>query len=56
MRNIKYNGMRYRVAPMVDQKATHPGYVPATTWEGLEHIGGKTYAKKMQDHGEVYRG
>ena len=56
MTERKYGGVKYRLAPMVDQKATHPGYVPATTWEGLEHIGGTTYVKKVQDRGEVYQG
>ncbi len=50
---LQSNGVRYRIAPVVDQERTYPGYTPATTWDGLEHIGGKAYVKRVQDHGEV---
>lgn len=56
LRVKKKNGVKYQVAPIIDPKAPPRDYVPATTWEGLEHIGGKEYVKKVQDRGEVYQG
>ena len=56
LRVKKRNGVKYQVAPIIDPKAPPRDYVPATTWEGLEHIGGKEYVKKVQDRGEVYQG
>jgi hypothetical protein len=56
LRVKKKKGVKYQVAPIIDPKAPPRDYVPATTWEGLEHIGGKEYVKKVQDRGEVYQG
>lgn len=51
-----HNGVEYQIAPIVDPKAKYPGYIPATTWQDLEHIGGTEYVRKVQDRGEVYQG
>ena len=52
----KRNGVKYQIAPVIDPNATNVDYTPATTWDGLEHIGGDKHAKRAQDKGEVYKG
>jgi hypothetical protein len=51
----KYNGVVYEFAARVDP-AQNKAYVPSHTWDGLEKIGGKAWAKKHNDKGEQYTG
>lgn len=56
MKLKRRKGVKYQIAPVIDPKAAYPGYLPATTWEELDHIGGKEYVQEAQDRGEVYQG
>ena len=55
-RKTKKIGARtYDVAPVVDP-SVNKDYVPSTTWDNLEHIGSRQYAKAKADRGEKYIG
>lgn len=48
-------GNVYEVAATVDDRADLD-YVPATTWLGLERIGGEEWVRQQQDEGDEYIG
>lgn len=52
---VKINRVTYRPAERYDP-ATNPDYLPSSTWDGLERVGGVQWAKKRMDRGEQYTG
>lgn len=52
---VKINRVTYRPAERYDP-ATHPDYLPSSTWDGLERVGSEQWAKKRLDRGEQYTG
>lgn len=49
------NTQMYNVAPVVDP-TVNKEYIPATTWDGLQSMGGRQWVKAKKDGGEVYKG
>lgn len=52
---VKINGVTYERAERVEP-ATNKDYLPSTTWDGLERVGGEQWVKKRLDMGEQYSG
>ena len=52
-----WQGREFEVAALVDESVDGArGYVPASSWEGLERIGGEEWVRRRADGGEVYLG
>ncbi|KAI5360855.1 putative ribosomal protein L50, mitochondria [Septoria linicola] len=51
----KINGSLYETARRYDP-TTEKYYLPSSTWDGLERVGGEKWAKKRLDMGEQYTG
>lgn len=54
-RSSRDNTQLYNIAPVVDPTINRE-YIPAPTWDGLERMGGKNWAKAQHDGGEAYEG
>lgn len=49
------DGRSYEVAALVDP-SKRSDYIPASTWEQLERVGGAQWVRSRQDQGEQYKG
>lgn len=54
-KTVTQNGVEYEVARRVDP-AKRKDYLQATTWDGLERVGSRKWAKARADQGEKYEG
>lgn len=55
---LKKRGLKIRREPDTagEDLSKNPDYVPATTWDGLEQIGGRKWVEEQLDDGTPYQG